>query len=54
MAAKSGDKAKALKLLEDAVNLKVPNPDKLPIEAGFASIKDDPAFIALVEKAKQK
>lgn len=54
VAAKAGDKAKALAQLEEAVKRKVPNPDKLAMEPGFASLKDDPAFLALAEKAKQK
>ncbi|MFO0761933.1 MAG: tetratricopeptide repeat protein [Byssovorax sp.] len=54
VAAKSGDKAKALSQLDEAIKRKVPNPDKLAIEPGFASLKDDPAFQALVDKAQQK
>jgi hypothetical protein len=54
VAAKAGDKVRAMRELEEAVRRKVPNPDKLSLEPGFASIKDDPAFVALAEKAKQK
>lgn len=54
VAVKAGDKVRAMRELEEAVRRKVPNPDKLSLEPGFASIKDDPAFVALAEKAKQK
>jgi predicted Zn-dependent protease len=53
VAAKQGDKAKALSQLKEAVKRKLPSPDKIPQEAGFASIKDDPEFIAIAAQAKQ-
>jgi tetratricopeptide (TPR) repeat protein len=52
-AAKAGDKARALSQLREAVKRKIPNPDKLALEPGFASLKDDAEFQALAEKAKQ-
>lgn len=54
VAARSGDKAKALEKLADAVSKKVPNPESIAKEADFAALKDDPAFLALVAKATQK
>lgn len=52
-AAKAGDKARALSHLREAVKRKVPNPDKLALEPGFASLKDEAEFQALAEQAKQ-
>ncbi len=52
-AAKTGDKARALAKLKEAIDRKVPEPDRIPNEPAFASIKDDPAFVALVAAAKQ-
>lgn len=54
VAAKAGDKARALEQLREAIKRKVPNPDKLGDDPGFASLKGDPEFTALVEKAKQQ
>jgi len=54
VAAKKGDKARALAQLREAVKRKLPNPEKIALEAGFAAIKDDPEFLAIVELAKQK
>jgi tetratricopeptide (TPR) repeat protein len=54
VAAKKGDKPKALSDLREAVKRKLPNPEKIALEAGFASLKDDPEFIAIAEQAKQK
>jgi hypothetical protein len=51
VAAKSGDKARALSKLKEAVDRKVPNPRQIGSEPAFASIKDDPEFIAIVARA---
>ena len=51
VAAKSGEKAKALAKLKEAVDRKVPNPQQISGEPAFASLKDDPEFAAIVAKA---
>jgi tetratricopeptide (TPR) repeat protein len=51
VAAKRGDKDKALAELEEAVKLKLPNPDRIAKDPGLAPLKDDPRFIALTAKA---
>ncbi len=51
VAAKSGDKAKALQKLKEAVERKIPNPGQMAGEPFFASLKDDPEFQALVQKS---
>jgi len=53
VAAKTGNKARAIEQLREAIKRKVPNPDKLVQQPEFASLKDDAEFTALVEKAKQ-
>jgi tetratricopeptide (TPR) repeat protein len=52
VAAKQGDKTKALEKLREAVERKVPNPENISKEPGFASLKDDPEFTKITEKAK--
>lgn len=54
VAAKKGDKPRALGQLREAVKRKLPSPEKIALEAGFAQFKDDPEFQAIVEQAKQK
>lgn len=54
VAAKSGDKARALAKLKEAIERKVPDPARIANEAYFASIKDDPEFVAMVAKAAEK
>jgi tetratricopeptide (TPR) repeat protein len=54
VAAKKGDKARALAQLQEAVNRKLPNPQKIPSEAAFAAFKDDPEFQKIAERAKQE
>ncbi len=54
VAAKKGDKPRALAQLREAVKRKLPNPEKIGLEAGFAAFKDDPEFLAITELAKQK
>jgi tetratricopeptide (TPR) repeat protein len=54
VAARKGDKARALAQLREAVKRKLPNPEKIALEAGFAGFKDDPEFLAITELAKQK
>ena len=51
--AKKGDKARALAKLKEAIERKVPEPAKIPNEPYFASIKDDPEFVALVASASK-
>jgi tetratricopeptide (TPR) repeat protein len=53
VAAKTGDKPRALAKLKEAIERKVPEPDRIPNEPYFASIKDDPEFLALVAAARQ-
>ena len=53
VAAKSGDKPRALAKLKEAIERKVPEPDRIPNEPYFASIKDDPEFLALVAAARK-
>jgi tetratricopeptide (TPR) repeat protein len=54
VAAKTGDKPRALAQLREAIARKVPNPQQIKSEPGFASLKDDPEFLALVDSATQK
>lgn len=54
VAAKTGDKARALAKLKEAIERKVPDPERIPSEPYFASVKDDPAFVAMVAKASEK
>jgi tetratricopeptide (TPR) repeat protein len=51
VAAKLGDKPRAIAKLREAVDRKVPNPQQIAGEPSFASLKDDPEFQALVAKA---
>jgi tetratricopeptide (TPR) repeat protein len=54
VAAKSGEKPKALEHLREAIARKIPNPDQIAADPGFASLKDDAEFQALVTKAATK
>jgi tetratricopeptide (TPR) repeat protein len=51
VAARGGDRKKALEELDAAVRLKLPNPDQIAVDPGFASIKDDPEFQKIVARA---
>jgi tetratricopeptide (TPR) repeat protein len=51
VAARSGDRQRALQQLDDAVRRKLPNPDQIAVDPGFASIKDDPEFQKIVARA---
>lgn len=51
VAAKAGDKDTALKKLEEALAKKLPNPDSIAKDPGFASIRDDARFQELAAKA---
>jgi tetratricopeptide (TPR) repeat protein len=53
VAARRGDKKKALAALDEAVRRKLPNPDQIACDPGFASIKDDPEFQNIVARASQ-
>lgn len=53
VAAKSGDKKLALEKLKEAIERKVPEPSRIPNEPYFASMKDDPEFLALVASAQK-
>ncbi len=53
VAARSGDKKKALAELDNAVRRKLPNPDRVAADPGFAAIKDDPEFQKIVARAAQ-
>ena len=54
VAAKSGDKPKALEHLREAVERKIPNPAQISADPGFASLKDDADFQAVVAQAVAK
>ena len=51
VAARAGDRKKALEELDSAVRRKLPNPDQIAIDPGFASLKDDPEFQKIVARA---
>ena len=51
VAARNGDKPRALQQLDDAVRRKLPNPDQIASDPGFAGIKDDPEFQKIVARA---
>jgi tetratricopeptide (TPR) repeat protein len=53
VAARAGDKDKAIAALTQAVDKKVPRPDSLTTDEGFASLRDDPRFVALAARAAQ-
>ena len=53
VAAKKGDKARALAKLKEAIDRKVPEPSRIPNEPYFASLKEDPEFQALVAAASK-
>ena len=54
VAARRGDKAKAIEHLREAVKRKVPNPGQIAVDPGFAPLKDDPEFRAVVDGAAGK
>jgi tetratricopeptide (TPR) repeat protein len=51
VAARAGDRKKALEELADAVHRKLPNPDQIAKDPGFASLRDDPEFQKIVAAA---
>lgn len=51
VAAKKGDKPRALAKLKEAIDRKMPDPARIPNEPYFASMKDDPELLALVASA---
>ncbi len=51
VAARAGDRARALRELDEAVRRKIPNPERILVEPGFASIKDDPEFQKIAARA---
>jgi tetratricopeptide (TPR) repeat protein len=51
VAAREGDGKAAIAQLDDAVRRKLPNPDQIAADPGFASIKDDPEFQKIVARA---
>jgi tetratricopeptide (TPR) repeat protein len=51
VAARAGDQKKALEQLDEAVRRKLPNPDQIAADPGFASIKDDPEFQRIAARA---
>jgi tetratricopeptide (TPR) repeat protein len=51
VAARAGDSRKAIDELDDAVRRKLPNPDRIAIDPGFASLRDDPEFKKIVARA---
>jgi tetratricopeptide (TPR) repeat protein len=54
VAAKAGDRTTTLAKLREAVARKVPNPENIAKEPGFAGMKDDPEFVAVVASATAK
>jgi tetratricopeptide (TPR) repeat protein len=54
VAARTGDKPRAIARLRQAIDRKIPNPGQMATEPGFASIKDDPEFLELVAKANPR
>jgi tetratricopeptide (TPR) repeat protein len=52
VAARSGDRKKALEELSAAVDRKLPNPDQIARDPGFASLKGDPEFEKIVARAE--
>ncbi len=53
VAARAGDKDRAIAELGKAVDKKLPNPDRIATEKGFAPLRDDPRFVALAARAAQ-
>jgi tetratricopeptide (TPR) repeat protein len=51
VAASAGDKKKALESLGEAVRRKLPNPDQVAADPGFASLRDDPEFQRIAASA---
>jgi hypothetical protein len=51
VAARAGDKALALRALDEAVRRKLPNPDRIAADPGFSSLKDDPEFQKIAMRA---
>ena len=51
VAARAGDRKTALTQLDEAVRRKLPNPDHIAADPGFASIKDDPEFQRIAARA---
>lgn len=54
VAARAGDKARALAELREAVSRKIPDPEKIATDPGLASLRDEPEFKELVAKATAK
>jgi tetratricopeptide (TPR) repeat protein len=50
-AARAGDRAKALARLDEAVQKKLPNPEQIASDPGFAPLRDDPEFQRIVARA---
>jgi hypothetical protein len=53
VAAKTGDKTKALAKLKEALDRKVPDPARVLTDPAFASLKDDPQLQAMVASASK-
>jgi tetratricopeptide (TPR) repeat protein len=53
VAARAGDKDRAIAELTKAVDKKLPNPDRIATDKGFASLREDPRFAALAARAAQ-
>jgi tetratricopeptide (TPR) repeat protein len=51
VAARAGDRKRALEQLDEAVRRKLPNPDQIAADPGFSSIKDDPEFQKIAARA---
>jgi hypothetical protein len=48
---RGGDRKKALIELDEAVRRKLPNPDHIGADPGFASLRDDPEFQKIAARA---
>jgi tetratricopeptide (TPR) repeat protein len=51
VAARAGDKKKALDALDEAIRRKLPNPDQIAHDPGFAGMREDPEFQKIVARA---
>jgi tetratricopeptide (TPR) repeat protein len=52
VAARGGDRKRAIEQLDEAVRRKLPSPDQIASDPGFASLRDDPEFQRIVGRAK--
>jgi hypothetical protein len=53
VAALRGDRRAALRYLDEAIGLGYSEPDTLARDSDFESLRDDPKFVDLVERARR-